>query len=84
MQMLVKDILAGVQVMVTESETRMKAYIENGVQKDVRLLAEKVTSLDTRVGRLEDRMERVEARLEVITAAVTAHSDEIHQLKRVK
>ena len=95
LQELVRDILTGVDDMIQASETRMLermdkqkheilACIENGVQKDVRILAEKVTSLDDRVSHLESDMREVKEDLSVVRAAVTTHDDAIRNLKIVK
>ena len=95
LQILVKDILEGVGAMISESEerttNRLMAYIENGVQKDVRLLAEQVGVLSQdmievkgRLIKIEDRLENLEGDMQVVKAVVTSHSEEIHTLKRAK
>ena len=91
LKVFMTDLLAGIGDMIQQSENRMKMYIENGVQKQVQALSEKVDAMDERLGRLEVRVDAIETHLgapteEVheIKEIVSTHDEEIITLKRVK
>ena len=68
---------------IRASENRTRALIE-AQDKKISTIAEKVTSLDERMERVENRLDTLESDVKVIKAVVTAHSEEISTLKRVK
>lgn len=73
--------------MIDASESRIRnetRVLLEAQDKKISAIAEEVTSLNQRVGRLETRLDTLESDVKVIKAAVTAHSEEIYQLKRVK
>ncbi len=87
MREFASELLNGVSVMMSEQENRivtnLMTYIENGVAKDVRVLAEKVQSLDTRVGALEEAVANLQEDMTVVKLTVTHQNKEIYELKRI-
>ena len=76
---------------IERSETRMKAYIENGVEKKVDLLAERMDALTEKVDTMEQRQTAMEEHLGRLTEDVqeikmrlAVHDEEIYTLRRVK
>lgn len=76
---------------IERSETRMKAYIENGVEKKVDLLAERVDALSEKVDSIDKRQATMEEHLGKLTEDVqeikdhlAEHDEEIITLRRVK
>ncbi len=76
---------------IERSENRMKAYIENGVEKKVDLLAERMDALTEKVDTMEQRQTAMEEHLGRLTEDVqeikmrlAVHDEEIYTLRRVK
>ena len=90
LQILVKDILEGVGAMIDDVKRETRVLIE-AQDKKISAIAEQVGSLGDRMGKVENRLDKIDNRLDtlesdvkVIKAVVTAHSEEIHTLKRAK
>ena len=83
---------------IERSETRMKAYIENGVEKRTNLLFEKVDALSDKVDALTEKVDTMEQRqtameehlgrltedVQEIKMRLAVHDEEIFTLRRVK
>ena len=83
---------------IERSETRMKAYIENGVEKRTNLLFEKVDALSDKVDALTEKVDTMEQRqtameehlgrltedVQEIKMRLAVHDEEIYTLRRVK
>ena len=81
-QALVQEILGGVAEMMETQRREIFAYIENGVQKDGRTLAEKVDSMDKRLTAVEETLGDLCEDMDVVKKAVTHQGDEIKQLRQ--
>ena len=83
---------------IERSETRIKAYIENGVEKRTNLLFEKVDALSDKVDALTEKVDTMEQRqtameehlgkltedVQEIKMRLAVHDEEIFTLRRVK
>ena len=83
---------------IERSENRMKAYIENGVEKRTNLLAEKVDALSEKVDTLTEKVDSIDKRqaameehlgkltedVQEIKDHLAEHDEEIITLRRVK
>ena len=60
-----------------QSESRIMTYVENGVEKRLDMLFEKVDSVDQRLCFVEQDVKEIKEKL-------TEHDDELYTLRRVK
>ena len=69
---------------IERSETRIKAYIENGVEKKVDLLAERMDAMEQRQTAMEEHLGRLTEDVQEIKMRLAVHDEEIYTLRRVK
>ena len=67
-----------------KNKTEIVTYIENGVEKKVDLLTERVDAMERRQAVMEEQLGRLTEDMRVVKAAVTHHEEEIITLKRIK
>ena len=94
-QGMLNDLMLGIGDMLKAQEQRLDekleknkteivAYIENGVEKKVDLLAERMDDMERRQAVMEEQLGRLTEDMQVVKAAVTHHEEEIITLKRIK
>ena len=69
---------------IERSENRIKAYIENGVEKKVDLLAEKMDAMEQRQNAMEEHLGKLTEDVQEIKDHLAEHDEEIITLRRVK
>lgn len=77
------DITKGISEMFNAQTSDLKTMIENGVQKDIRQLIDKVSAMNTRMDNIGKDLAEMKEDMAVVREAVTNQDSVFYQVRRI-